>query len=29
MMVHVENLRVGTDGYELLSHRAPAEIPVI
>ena len=29
IMVHEENLRVLSDGYELLSHRAPAEIPVI
>ena len=29
MMVHEENLRVGVDGYELLSHRAPNEFPVI
>jgi len=29
MMVHEENLRVGVDGYELLSHRAPTEFPVI
>jgi len=29
MMVHEENLRVGVDGYELLSHHAPTEFPVI
>lgn len=29
IMVHEENLRVLSNGYELLSHRAPAEIPVI
>ena len=29
MMVHEENLVVRTDGAELLSRRAPAELPLI
>jgi hypothetical protein len=28
-MVHEENLVIGTDGAELLTRRAPPELPII